>query len=313
MSAKGFRTQTLLIVLVLILGSVRPAAAEYRIAVVLSSRMQPYVEALHGFRDTIGAAVPVHGPKCITYAEVKEYVLTEEPTRASLRREILAGQPDLLVAIGTNALTFLRGTDIPIVYLMVPYPAGIINNRTNITGINLQISPARQLAVLLAAVPDLKNFGMIYDPRRSGPMLKEIEAAAREKNITLIAKQARKSSAVQVLLTEMTGRIDCFWMLPDLTVVTPQTVELILLFSLESRIPIFSFSTKYLTRGAAFAVTFDTYDLGRNAAVMVMKILAGRAIETMPPIEPQTIRLQINRPVVTTLGIPMSNNQGNTP
>ena len=315
MAARGFRTQTLLIALVLLLGSVQPAVAEYRITAVLSSRLQPYVEALQGFRDTLSAAVPVHGPKSITYADITEHVLAEEPSLTSLRRKILTDRPDLLLAVGTNALAFLRAkdTDIPIVYLMVPYPAGIVNGRTNITGVNLQISPARQLAALLGAVPDLKNFGLIYDPLRSGPMLKEIEAAARQKNITLIARQVRTISEIDRLLDEMIGRIDCFWMLPDLTVVTPQTVELILLFSLEHSIPLFSFSSKYLTRGAAFAVTFDNYDLGRSGAEMAMKILSGHAIKAVPPIEPQRIRLQTNDNVIKKLGIPMFINQGNTP
>jgi putative ABC transport system substrate-binding protein len=259
--------------------------------------------------------VPVSGAKSITYAEIKEYILDEQPSRASLRQKILAGRPDLLVAIGTNALSFVRNKNdaIPIVYLMVPYPAGIVNGWSNITGVNMQISPARQLDALLAAVPELKRFGLIYDPLRLGPLLKEIEAAARARNISLIAKPTQTSSAVQGLLDEMIGRIDCFWMLPDLTVVTPESVDLILLFSLEHRVPVFSFSTKYLNQGAAFAVTFDNYGLGRSAAEMAMKILAGHTAKTLPPIEPQTIRLQINRSVVQKLGIPLTNNLENVP
>ena len=46
---------------------------------------------------------------------------------------------------------------------------------------------------------------------------------------------------------------------------------------------------------------------------MAMKILAGQAVKTLPPIEPQKIRLQINRSVVQKLGIPMTSNQENTP
>jgi putative ABC transport system substrate-binding protein len=315
MTPRDFRTHILLIILALLLGSVRSATAAYRITAVLSTGLQPYVEAMQGFRDTISAAVPVLGPKSITYAEVKEYALDEQPTRASLRQEILADRPDLLVAIGTNALSFItvKSGDIPVVYLMVPYPAGIVNGRPNITGVNMQIAPTRQLDALLEAAPGLKRFGLIYDPLRLGPMVKEIEVAAREKNVALFAKPTRTSSAVQDLLDAMTGRIDCFWMLPDLTVVTPESVELILLFSLEHRVPVFSFSAKYLTRGAAFAVTFDNYDLGRSAAEMAMKILADQSVDAVPPIEPQTIRLQINRPVVKKLGIPMSSSQGNTP
>ena len=317
MIAKGSCPHILLIVLVLLLGSVRPASASYRITAVLSSGLQPYIESMQGFQDTIDAAVPVHGPKSITYADIKEYILDEIPLRADQRQAILADRPDLLVAIGTNALNFVKtkSADIPVVYLMVPYPAGIINGRTNITGVNMQISPARQLDALLAAVPRLKRFGLIYDPILLGSLLKEIKEAAREKEITLIAKPTRISRAVQGLLEGMAGRIDCFWMLPDLTVVTPENVELILLFSLENRVPVFSFSAKYLTRGAAFAVTFDNYDMGRSAAEMAMKILAGQGAGTLPPIEPQTIKLEINHSVVSKLGIPISNSsdQGNTP
>jgi len=282
---------------------------------VLSSGLQPYVEALQGFRDTISAAVSVQGPKSIIYAEIKEYILTEEATQDFLRREIQTDRPDLLVVIGTNALAFIKNisADTPILYLMVPYPEGLINGRPNITGVNMQISPARQLDDLLAAAPGLKRFGLIYDPLRLGPVVKEIEAAARAKDITLIAKPTQASSAVQGLLDEMATRIDCFWMLPDLTILTPESIELILLFSLEHRVPVFSFSTKYLTRGAAFAVTYDNYELGRNGAEMAMKILAGQDVEAMPPIEPQTIRLEINHAVVDKLGIPMSGNQGNIP
>jgi len=318
MAARDIRAHILFITLTLLLGSlgsVRPAMAAFRITAVLSSGLQPYVEAMQGFQNTIGAAVPVHGPKSITYAEIKEYFLDKGPPPAALREEILADRPDLLVAIGTNALIFTKtqSADIPVVYLMVPYPAGIVSGRTNITGVNMQISPARELAALLDAAPELKRFGLIYDPLRLGPMVKEIEAAAREKNIALIAKQTRTSNTVQRLLNELADRIDCFWMLPDLTVITPESVELILLFSLEHRVPVLSFSAKYLTRGAAFAVTFDNYDLGRSAAETAMKILAGRDVETLSPIEPQTIRLEINRSVVDKLGIPMSGNQGNTP
>jgi ABC-type uncharacterized transport system substrate-binding protein len=41
-----------------------------------------------------------------------------------------------------------------------------------------------------------------------------------------------------------------------------------------------------------------------------MKILSGHAIEAMPPVEPQQIKLQINHDVLKKLGIPILNNQG---
>ena len=64
-------------------------------------------------------------------------------------------------------------------------------------------------------------------------------------------------------------------MLPDITVVTPETVESMLLFSMENNIPILAFSEKYLELGAMLAIGIDPFDIGSQAGEMAQNIFAG--------------------------------------
>ncbi|MFZ2948374.1 MAG: ABC transporter substrate binding protein, partial [Desulfuromonadaceae bacterium] len=67
---------------------------------------------------------------------------------------------------------------------------------------------------------------------------------------------------------------DLFWMLPDITVITPETAEAILLFSLENNIPILTFSEKYLERGAMLSIGIDPFDIGRQAGEMAQTLFS---------------------------------------
>jgi putative ABC transport system substrate-binding protein len=291
----------------LVLWLAQPAFADYNITIILSSRLEPYIEARQGFESSLSSAIPGSGVKSIQYADIRDFILAEEDNRDELRQKINEHPPQLFVAIGTNALAFLKTTrDTPIIYLMVPFPEGLINNRTNITGVNLRIAPARQLAALSAAMPDIKRIGLIHDPRRESDLIGEIAAAARRRNIDLLIKTATASSDVPALLEAMAGRIDLFWMLPDLTVTTPETIERILLYSLEHRVPVLTFSEKFMTQGAAFAVVFDNQSMGKTAADLARKVLSGAEIIELSPVGPEEVSLRINKNVIEKLGIPLA-------
>jgi putative ABC transport system substrate-binding protein len=73
----------------------------------------------------------------------------------------------------------------------------------------------------------------------------------------------------------MKGKADLFWMLPDATVITPETVESILLLSLDYKIPILTFSEKYLELGAMLSIGVDPFDIGCQAGEMARKIFSG--------------------------------------
>ena len=80
-------------------------------------------------------------------------------------------------------------------------------------------------------------------------------------------------------------------------------VELFLLLSLEDRIPILTFSEKYVELGALISIGIDAFDIGRQAAEMANSILSGRNGGGMKPVDAQKAVLSVNLKIARKLGI----------
>lgn len=295
--------KALLLLLALLALAAKPARAQ-QLVVVQSSRISPYEEALAGFNEAIEGQLPTHGPKQISHDPPITLVLADEPDEATLHRKIQAANPALIVAIGTNALTAVRQyTDIPVVYLMVPYPQAVSIGHANITGVDMTCDPVEQLRALAELLPSLRRLGLIYDPRQSGALVEQIRAATAARHITLVASRAGQAREVGPLLDAMLGTIDAFWMLPDSTVVTPETVEIMLLSSLENRLPILTFSEKYLKRGATLAMVPDNDSMGQQAGELAATILRQPRPAVLPLPVAAKSRTLFNAGVARKLGL----------
>jgi putative tryptophan/tyrosine transport system substrate-binding protein len=260
------------------------------VTVVQSLRVRPYNEALAGFRS-------------ICSAEGRRFVLTETPP-SEVERKIRDKKPKIILAIGGGALNAVRGiTDVPIIYVMVPaQQAPAAGEARNISGVSLTIAPEKQLSLLQQALPSVKRIGVIYDPAKSSLFLKKARVSVRDSGMELIAREVHNPKEVPARLQSLKGSIDLFWMLPDTTVVTPETVEYFLLFSLESRIPILSFSEKYVEQGALLSFDIDPVDLGRQAGEMARLVLAGNPLAGISPTDPRSVLLTVNSKVAKNLG-----------
>ena len=265
--------------------------ARQQIVAVQGMRVAPYEEAVKGFKSVCDATIT--------------RVVISELKGADFVERIHEIRPDLVLAIGMGALLRVKGIhDIPVVYLMVLDPQSIIlSGGKNITGVSMNIPQERQLLTLSKALPHIKTIGLLYDPDRTGYLAKGARNAAREIGLKLIAKEVHRSREVPPLIEDMRGKIDVFWMLPDLTVITPETVEFLLLFSLENKIPILSFSEKYVELGALMSIGIDTFDMGCQAGGMAKAILSGRDAANVRQVDARKAVMWINLKVARKLGI----------
>jgi len=153
------------------------AEAGQEIVAVQSVRVEPYEEAVEGFRSTCDAQI--------------QRIVISERREADVAREINRVKPDIVLAIGRDALSAVKKIkNIPIVYLMVLNPQTMLSHENNITGVSMNISPEKQLKALLEAVPQTKNIGLVYDPNRTAHLVKEAQHAAGIMGLTLLAKKA---------------------------------------------------------------------------------------------------------------------------
>jgi len=266
------------------------AEAEQKIVAVQSIGVAPYEQAVEGFKSVCGAEI--------------ERIVISELEGADAAAEISGIKPDMVLAIGMEALSKVKAIkDIPIVYLMVLNPRSLLSGEKNIAGVSMKISADKQLHILRDALPEVKRTGLLYDPKQTGAFTKEAQNAAGRIGIKVVATEVHSSMEVPSSLDAMGGVIDMFWMLPDLTVITPETVEHFLVFSLENKIPILTFSEKYVEMGALLSIGIDAFDIGYQAGEMANAILSGRPVRSIKPVDARREVISINLKVARKLGI----------
>jgi len=241
------------------------AEAEQRIIALQSSKVKPYENALEGFKQTADA-------------KVRRLYLSDLKGK-NIVREVRKTKPDMVIAIGVDALREVKCiTDIPIVYFMVMQPETILKGEKNISGVSINISQDHQLRTFVLAMPHLKNIGILYDPEKTGRLVKRAKESAKKTGIKLITKEIKSPKEVPSALEEIADSIDAYWMLPDTTAVTPETIEFLFLFSMKKNLPMLTFSKKYVEMGALLSVGIDPNDIGKQAGTMAKNILANRQV-----------------------------------
>ncbi|MEJ2725946.1 MAG: ABC transporter substrate binding protein [Deltaproteobacteria bacterium] len=272
------------------------AEAGQEIIAVQSVRVAPYEEALKGFKSTCDARI--------------RRIIISEKQETDIPRKIKRIKPDIVVAIGKDALlTVKKIKNIPIVYLMVLNPQSMLSGEKNITGVSMNISPEKQLRALLGVLPKTKRIGLVYDPRRTASLVEDAQHAAhaqhaaRKMGVTLLVKKAESSKEVPSLSVDMKGKIDAFWMVPDITVITPDTVEFLILFSMENNIPLLTFSEKYLELGAFMSTAIDPFDMGVQAAEMANNLLREKDGKSIQQADARKMIVSTNLMIAGKLGV----------
>ena len=277
----------ILLLLMVCFGS---AAAGQEIVAVQSIRVKPYEEALKAFKSVCRCRI--------------ERLVLSELEGVDVVREIRRIRPDVVLAIGRDALSVVKEIKrLPIVYLMVVNPQAILSGAENITGVSMNISAKQQLRALLDALPQTKHIGIVYDPDRTGTFVKEARDAAHRMGTTLIAREVHNPRDAPSSIMELRGKIDVFWMLPDITVMTPETVEFLLLFSLQNNIPLLTFSEKYLEMGAFMSTGIDPADMGVQAGEMAKRILQDKDTRPGQQVHARRMVVSTNLMIAGKLGI----------
>ena len=267
------------------------AVAEARdVLVVQGLRVKPFDDAFRGFRETCAA-------------DMTRVYLSDYPD-LDLTGVVRVESPRLILAIGADALARVRMfRDIPIVYLMVLNPATFLQGNDRITGIDMNIPPEKYLDLLTSMEPQPKTIGIVYDRTTSGAMVKRVKQAAESEGIKVKTVAVSRANDVPEAVSSLKGKIDTLLMLPDSTVVTPETVEAFLLFSQDNNVPLIAFAAKYVAMGALASLDIDSVDQGRQAGEMARLILKGTHIAKISRAEARLTHLRINRSVAKKLGI----------
>ncbi len=271
------------------LSNVRSACAR-DVLVVQNYRAKPYTEALQGFKSACKA-------------KTCELILSEMNGEGVLE-EIRRRKPDLILAIGMDALLKVRKIkEIPILYVMVLHPGTVLRGEINISGVSMVLPPEKQLSLLHRCLPCVKKIGLVYCPKNTGHLVARACHAAAKMGISLKTLGTERPEDFPDLLKSLKGSVDAYWMLPDSTVITPETVEYLLLFSMRNRLPIITFSDKYLKMGALMSLEVNSFKMGKQAGEMAGRILSGTSISDIKALEATDANPTLNFVIAEKMGI----------
>lgn len=268
-----------------------------RIVALKSADVDVYNEVLEGFKSVSRGSI------------ISEYDMEGDLQRGKkfLARLRSGPKPDLILAIGIWALQVVveEVRDIPVVFAMVLNPTTVIGQEThNITGASMNVPIEQQIALLKKVSPQVRRIGVIYDPSKTGFLVKQAERIAREQGVRLVAKAIASSKDAFAALDAMQGEIDALWILPDLTVLAPESVQYMLLFSFRNKIPLLGLSENQVRMGALLGLSFESgLDIGGQAGELANEILSGKSAEEIPFTTARKARLTVNLKTASKLGL----------
>lgn len=232
----------------------------------------------------------------------------------ALARELLGINPKIIIAptiTGVRVLEKLTTTT-PILdpLLVDPIKLGLADSYNhparNLSGVLYIVDtlPAKQVELLLQVAPKIKNIGVFINAEGTfnSILLPGIEAAAREKGITVVRIEARTLADLAAALAKpQQYRIDSLLVPHDPLFMAGMTQ--IISFAKAERLPaIYSFRHD-VEQGGMMSYSVDIPENFRRAAFFVDRILKGQAPADLPIEFPTKLELVINLKTVKALGL----------
>ncbi len=299
MKRRSFATTLFFVCLLMMIGEAAgffstPAAA-VEIAILKSSNIKAYTDAVDGFKAA--------APKGSTFGE---YDLDGDLDRGrKLARKIRASDAALVLAVGLKAALAakLEIVDTPIIYVMVLDPSKHDLTAPNMTGILLEVPLDRQLGAIRSLLPGQRRVGVLYDPSKTSAVVEEARRQAKAFGLELVAVQVSTEKDVPASLRTLLPTVGALWLVPDSTVLTDESLRYILNTALDEKVPVIGFSPEFARSGALLSLSANYVDIGRQAGGLARRILDGQVRLPLKAVPADRIKMALNVKTAQFLGI----------
>jgi putative ABC transport system substrate-binding protein len=268
-----------------------------------------------GFEDGLKAAGFIEG-KNLTFDYLNAQ--GDVANARNIAEKFLADKVDLMAPCTTPnvqaAIRVTRGTNVPVAFGCVtnPVESGILTSLdkptgTNVTGIYGIPPVAKMFDLVLRIRPDAKKLGSIYNAAESNSVTLDrmCKAEAERRGLIWIEVQVASSAEVKTAADSLVGRVDTFLMPQDNTIAS--AFDAIVKTARDNKIPLFSFDTTAVQRGAIAAFAQNQYQTGVDWATDVaVPVLLGRDPGTLLAVPYRAFDLYLNTAAATAAGITLS-------
>lgn len=195
-------------------------------------------------------------------------------------RAALAGNPDVVVAVGSKAFELAKAQ----VSGGVIIAAAVLNpdtaNRKDVTAVPLEPRGSDTLNALVALAPNVKSV-LVLHPPGDAQALADAREAAQKRGVTLAFESLVDLNGFQDRFRALLQGHGAVWVMPDARIVRPEFVKFMVGVCLDHRIPLFGFVEGMTRAGALASVSTDYTALGRETGRYAASLLAhGRTDRT---------------------------------
>jgi putative tryptophan/tyrosine transport system substrate-binding protein len=244
----------------------------------------------------------------------RRYAAENSELLPGLAAELVGLRPDVILAIGTRAARAAKSATqtIPVVFARISDPIGfglvpaLARPGGNLTGVSVQTREfaAKRLELLTTAVPHAKRVGALWDPNfpPAGPLLREIEGAARSLNLELAPTAVRSPDDFQpAIRAMMEARVGALIVVNS--TIFSEDIHRLPDLAVEARLPAIFASREAVAAGGLMYYGPNYPDMYRRAAAHVDKILRGAKPADIPVEQPTKFELVINLKTAKSLGL----------
>lgn len=278
----------------LIAALLAPVAEGADVVVLKWKNIGPYNEAVEGLRATLGEKATIID------------LGGDERGGGALAKQAKAANPKVVVAFGSSAARIARAElgGIPLVYCMVLQPERENLSGSAITGVQMRIPYEPQFELLRTVLPKTKKVGVVFDPSKSNDEVTIAKQEAAQKELELVSVGVSSEKEVVGALDELVAQqVDVLWLSGDSTVLRPDSFPDLAAACLQRKLPIMGYQVSFVKAGALVALATSYERMGKQAAKLAEKVLAGTSIRDLPVEAPDGNIMAVNKKVAKQLGI----------
>lgn len=230
------------------------------------------------------------------YADYTYNGQADQSILTQIAAELVADEVDIIIPIATPTAVVMQSAteenQIPIVFSAVsdPVGAGLVADNSapgaNITGTSDAIDTKAIFDLMLAANPDTKKVGLLYDKSQAASLdsIKNAKAYCEENNIEYVEKTGTTVAEVQAAADALVAEgVDAVFTPQDNTIMTAE-LAIFEKFT-DAGIPHYTGADSFALNGAFCGYGVNYVELGTKTADMVSEILVNHADPATTPIQ----------------------------
>jgi len=174
-------------------------------------------------------------------------------------------------------------------------------------GLSLDVHFHQYLKPLQTLIPKVSRIGVLFDPQKTNGMQDRLLQDAKALGIGIVSEEVHAEKDVPPALNAIKAHIDAFWLLPDSTVLTENTLDFLISTTLEANIPIVGFSASLVRSGALVGAYSHYVEIGEQAARISQQLVGQTSSSLLGTIiPPERIHQAINQKSAKFLSISLT-------